>query len=148
MGASSSFKWVRTDEIGNYDWSNGQIDLMQLPEMDGMEDFPNFDSIEGIVLVLARMAHAEFLLDTQADFVFTLTAENLDEMMDKCRSLIVESIQENAGMNWESGKCAKVFNYWDDDIPEDLCRALRLLGYAKETVERNKECSLVVELEW
>ena len=156
MGADSYFRWVKTDEVEKYDWTNGGIYQMNLPEVpeELNEDTPSFDNIEHLILGLLRRANAGFLFSNNYDYVFDL-GKSIDNMIRLCRLYIHELIWMNDTYDKPTNNGMKIAHFfyndqyeWDGELAEDLCRTLRHLKYAKEKVLKHEGWSLIVELEW
>lgn len=152
MGADSDYRWIKTNEIGNYDWSNGWIRQMDLPEApcEYYEDTPAFENLECFILGLLEEINADFLLKNDYDYVFDCNIAIIDKMIEKCKSLIHELLDTDD--HEREMEIAHIFynEYyeWDGELAEDLCRLLRILKHAKEDVLKHEGWSLIVELEW
>lgn len=152
MSADADYRWIKTDEIGNHDWSEGGIAYMDLPEVpcEYDEDTPGFENIEALVVGLLKETRSTVLLDNGCDYVFDCNVKTLDGMIEKCRSLIHELVDtDNHEREMEIAHIFYNECYeWNGELAEDLCRTLRMLKFTKESILKHEGWSLIVELAW
>lgn len=155
MSAESHYRWVRTENIGKYDWSEGWIDGVELPEApeELWEDEANFENLEGLVVGLLKEGDCSLLCDKGWDYVFDCNMLNIDRMIEKCKSLIRELIEiEGDAVQGRGMEIARIFynEYyeWDGELAENLCMTLRHLKETKEALQKHEDWSLIVELVW
>lgn len=152
MGADCNYRWVKTIDIGKYDWSNGWIRLMKLPEVpiELWDDTPGFEDLECFILGLLEGEQGIFLSSDKGDFVFNCNISIIDKMIEKCRRLIHELIDLNDDEYKRGMEIAHIFynEYyeWDGELAEKLCRTLMQLKEARGFIQKHPSWSLIVEI--
>lgn len=155
MGAENHFRWVKTEKVEKYDWSEGWIEQMNLPEVpeELNKDTPSFDNIEHLILGLFKRAKETFLFNNDDDYVFDCNDGTIHNMISLCRLFIHDLIDMNdtPDKSTRNGMAIAHFFYndyyeWDGELAEDLCRTLRYLKHVRQCLKKHKGFSLICEI--
>ena len=153
MGADCDYRWVKTDDIGKYNWSDGWIRQMYLPDVpiEFWEDIPGFENLECFIVGLLDEMKIECLLNNGTDFVFDCNINTIDVMIAKCREFIHELVDLDSDGDKKRGmEIAHVFynEYyeWNGELAENLCRTLMALKNERENLLKHAGWSLIVEI--
>jgi len=150
MGADLVEKWIKSNDVGKYDWTKKDVEHMSFKEADGLQSGGGFPNQEWMADTLLAQLKVPVLKPFGDDcrVVYCLDYNESVRFVDEIKRLAVLSIQredDEAKKELNSIFGEKFCNYYKY-VPEKLCSMLIEAKTIRDALEDYKDCSCILEV--
>ena len=152
MGADLTIKWIKTDEVRQFNWSKEGIEHMPFSELDdfygGEGCFPNKEWMVDTLLTLLKVPVLKAFSKSDCRTVYCLDHKEAIRFVNEIKRLAVLSIErEDKNAKEELNSIfGKDFCKYYEHVPEELCYILVEAKIVRDVLAEHKDMSCVLEV--
>lgn len=148
MGCDYQGYLVNKNDVYKYDYDEWWNNKPVFPKVDNRdaEDYTPYLGNGSLIWKLFDYCNLNKITEHDGWIVVEINQQNIDILIDTCKSILIESLDINNKDDFENSKLTKFFWEYTEGIPEDLCAMYRRLQYVKEVLIKYPQHSFVVNI--